>query len=118
MQFVTSAAILGAMLRLLLLRHAKAAPHTRTGDHERALMERGRDDAARLGAHFAAQGVTLGAAVHSGATRTKERPDIVLTTGRLAPPVTLDPRLYEAPSERFLDVPRSRPGTVGPLLVV
>ena len=106
------------MLRLILLRHSKAAPHTRTGDHERALTERGRDDAARLGAHIAAQGLTLATALHSGAKRTKETLDIVLKKAKLSPPVAVDPRLYEATCERFLDVVRSHPDAAAPLLVV
>jgi phosphohistidine phosphatase SixA len=40
------------MLRLLLLRHSKAVPFTGSGDHQRALTERGRADAARLGSYI------------------------------------------------------------------
>jgi phosphohistidine phosphatase len=107
-----------AMLQLLLLRHSKAAPYTRTGDHERALIERGRDDAARLGAHLAAQGLTLAEAVHSGAKRARETLEIVLGKSKLSPPVAVDPRLYEGTCERFLEVVRARPGGAAPLLLV
>ena len=45
------------MLRLLLLRHAKAEPFAGSGDRQRALTERGRADAARLGAFLASENV-------------------------------------------------------------
>jgi phosphohistidine phosphatase len=37
------------VLRLLVLRHAKAAPHDEKHDRERPLVARGREDAARIG---------------------------------------------------------------------
>jgi phosphohistidine phosphatase len=106
------------MLRLLLLRHSKATPHTRTGDHERALTERGRNDAARLGAHIAGEGIALQGALHSGARRAKETLDIVLKTIKQPVPVSTDARLYEATGERFLTVIRSRRDDASCLLVV
>ena len=37
------------MKRLLIFRHAKAGPHDAKHDKERALIQRGRDDAALIG---------------------------------------------------------------------
>jgi phosphohistidine phosphatase len=107
-----------AMLRLLLLRHSKAGPHARTRDHERALIERGRDDAARIGAHIAAHGMAPKEAVHSGSKRTKETLDIAVKAMKKAIPVSVDPRLYEATADGFLEVVRSHPGKADPLLIV
>lgn len=95
------------MLRLLLLRHAKAVPFTGSGDHERALAERGRADAARLGAFIAGKKIAPQEAVHSGARRTEETLAIVL---RKLPPgaeVSIEPRLYEATWAAFLSVVRN-----------
>jgi phosphohistidine phosphatase len=45
------------MRRLLLLRHAKAAPPAGGDDHERALTDRGREDGRRIGDLIAARGL-------------------------------------------------------------
>lgn len=106
------------MLRLLLLRHAKAVPFTGSGDHERALTERGRADAARLGAFIAGKKITPQEAVHSGAKRTEETLAIVL---RKLPPgaeVSIEPRLYEATRAAFLSVARGGSDQVKTRLLV
>jgi phosphohistidine phosphatase len=105
------------MLRLLLLRHSKTMPHTRD-DHERALTERGRGDAATLGPYVAAHGLTPREAVHSGARRAKETLDIVVKTMKQPVAVAVDPRLYETTGERFLEIVRSYRAKASPLLLV
>jgi phosphohistidine phosphatase len=106
------------MLRLLLLRHAKAVPFTGSGDHERALTARGRADAARLGAFIADQKIAPQAAVHSGSRRTGETLAIVLAQLKCDPPVSVEPRLYEASEAAFLSVLRRRSDAAATLLVV
>jgi len=97
------------MLRLLLLRHSKAVPFVGSSDSARSLTERGKADAARLGAFIAG---------NSGARRTKETLAIVL--GKLPPGVqaSVEPRLYEATNATFLRALRNLPDTAKTLLLV
>ena len=60
------------MRRLFLIRHAKAEPGVGQDDYDRALTERGRDDARRLAAVLARQDPLPAALNHSGALRTKQ----------------------------------------------
>ncbi len=106
------------MLRLLLLRHAKAVPFTGSGDHERALTGRGRADAARLGAFIAGEKIPLAAAVHSGARRARETLEIALGKFEDDIAVSVEPRLYEAGEAAFLSVLRHRADKAGALLLV
>ena len=106
------------MLRLLLLRHAKATPFTGSGDHERALTEGGRADAARLGAFVAGEKIAPQAAVHSGSRRTGETLDIVLARLKCGASVSVEPRLYEASEAAFLSVLRHASDAAKTLLVV
>jgi phosphohistidine phosphatase len=106
------------MLRLLLLRHSKAVPFVGGSDRERALTERGKADAARLGAFIAGKGIVLQAAVHSGARRTKETLAIVLSKLQPGLQVFVEPRLYEASNATFLKALRDRPDTARTLLLV
>jgi phosphohistidine phosphatase len=94
------------MRRLLLLRHSKAVPFTGRSDYERALTERGRADAGRLGAFLAAEGMAPNAAVHSGAQRTKETLALVLGKLRTRVNVSVEPRLYEASPSQVLQIVR------------
>jgi phosphohistidine phosphatase len=95
------------MLRLLLLRHAKAVPFTGTADHERGLTERGRADAARLGAFIGDEKITVQAAAHSGARRTRETLAVVLGKLPGVVAVSIEPRLYEATDAAFMSVVRA-----------
>jgi phosphohistidine phosphatase len=106
------------MLRLLLLRHAKAVPFRGSRDHERALTERGRGDAALLGGFIAGPALAPRRAIHSGARRTKET--LAIVRGKLAPglAVAIEPRLYEGADAAFLDVIRGGAADAGPLLIV
>lgn len=106
------------MLRLLLIRHAKAVPFAGSGDLERALTGRGRADAARIGAFIAGEKIPLQAAVHSGAQRAKETLDIVLSKLKLDIPVSVEPRLYEATDATFLSALRDCPDQARTLLLV
>jgi phosphohistidine phosphatase len=97
------------MLRLLLLRHAKAAAHNPAKDHGRALIGRGRADAERLGRFIAREEPAIKAAIHSGARRAKETLTIVLGELPREVPVSIDPRLYEATTSAFLNALRDLP---------
>ena len=106
------------MLRLLLLRHSKAVPFTGSGDHQRPLTERGRADAARLGAYIADEKFAPDAAIHSGAQRTKETLAIVAASLRPRVKISVEASLYEAGRAAFLDVVRHGPDKARSLLLV
>jgi phosphohistidine phosphatase len=74
------------MLRLVLVRHAEAAPHAPQGDRERPLTARGHADAARMGPYFRASGII---------------PDLALVSPALRARGTLDAILRELPGETF-----------------
>jgi phosphohistidine phosphatase len=106
------------MLRLLLLRHSKAVPFTGSGDHQRPLTERGRADAARLGAYILDEKIVPDAAIHSGAQRTKETLAIVAASLRPRVKISVEASLYEAGRAAFLDVVRHGPDKARSLLLV
>lgn len=62
----------GVERRIVLLRHAKAEPDDDAGDHERRLSERGRREAARVGARLVASGLVPDVVWSSDARRTRE----------------------------------------------
>lgn len=64
------------MRRLFLIRHAKAEPSVGRDDYERALTERGRDDARRVAEVLAARHLLPDILIHSGALRTKQTAEI------------------------------------------
>lgn len=108
--------------RLLLLRHAKAVP-ARPGlsdaaDHERALSERGRLDAAALGRTLRSRGVTPALALVSSALRTRETFDLLQPFETSAPHLVLSDALYLAEPAILLDVVRKKGGTADSILLV
>ena len=92
------------MRRLLLLRHAKAAPATAGHDFERALTERGRRDAARIGAVIAAAELIPDLVLHSGAARTRQTAEIALALWPRAVATRAEPGLYEASPAGLLTI--------------
>ena len=58
------------MLRLMLLRHAKAVAESAGGDHARALSPRGKHQAEEMGRYMLAQGLLPDAAIASDSVRT------------------------------------------------
>lgn len=78
--------------RLLLIRHAKTEP----GDIDRIrqLTDRGRRDAAAIGAWLAAQDVVPTLAVVSPATRARQTWDIAAADFVSAPPTVIDEAIY------------------------
>jgi phosphohistidine phosphatase len=105
------------MFRLMLLRHAKALPFAGGGDHDRVLAERGRDDAARMGAYLAQEHLLPDFAVVSDARRTLETWEIV---GAALPTVPLrhESRIYEASMDRLLDLLRQSPDEMRAMIAV
>lgn len=106
------------MLRLLLLRHAKAVPHDPARDHARALTERGRSDAKRMGEFLAGENRAIEAVAHSGAQRAKETALIALGELPKRVPVSAEPRLYEATATGVVAALRDLPDAAKTVLVV
>jgi phosphohistidine phosphatase len=107
------------MLRLLLLRHAKAE-RLRPGerDHDRRLTERGRGDAQRIGAYVARHGLLPDQVIVSPAARTRETWS--LTAGAMGgqPNTVFEQRVYEASPAALLQVIKQTDPQVRTLLMI
>ena len=105
------------MRRLMLLRHAKAAPPDGLADLDRPLTKRGKAAAARMAAYLEAEQLFPDLALVSPARRTRETWDPV--PSRLSDvPVRFESRLYEAPAERLFALVREvEPGVRGLLMI-
>ncbi|HEY8580259.1 MAG TPA: histidine phosphatase family protein [Beijerinckiaceae bacterium] len=106
------------MPRLVILRHAKAAPQGGGGDHARPLVERGRADAARIGAWMRAEGLSPDVALVSDARRTRETMEIVLPHLARPPHLRIDPSLYLAEVPMLLRAVRAAPAGARTALLV
>jgi phosphohistidine phosphatase len=106
------------MRRLILFRHAKAESPDGIADVERPLAERGRADAARIGAYLADQGLRPDAAVVSTARRTRETWEFAAAALRSPPPVAFNEQLYNARAETLLQVLRETPRATRSLLLI
>jgi len=105
------------MRRLMLLRHAKSDWPAGMADLDRPLAPRGREAAPRMGAYLAEEGLLPDLVLVSPARRTQETFDLVAPhVGD--PDSRTEPRIYEAPAERLLEVVRETPGAVRTLLLV
>lgn len=107
------------MRRLILFRHAKAErgqPGAR--DHERALAERGRSDAPRLGAYLVRHGLVPELVLVSSATRTQETWALAATVFAQAPPAQFDERIYNAGPQAILAVIKETDADVSTLMVI
>ena len=90
-----------AMLRLLLLRHAKAVAHN-AQDHSRALAPRGREDARGLGLYLREQHLLPDVILTSDALRTQETAMIVAKALNDTIGITRDKKLYLAEAQALL----------------
>lgn len=106
------------MRRLLLLRHAKAVPLSFGDDYDRALTDRGRADARRMGEWIAAATLAPDCCLYSGAARTRETFEIVAGALPRSIEAKEESALYDAPSQRILGLVRGLPASVGAALVV
>jgi phosphohistidine phosphatase len=103
---------------LLLLRHAKAATATGRDDHERTLVERGRRDAAHVGAFVAAIDMVPDLLIDSGAARTRETAAIVAGAWPRPVETRAEPSLYEASWTTIQDLVRALPDKAPHVMLV
>lgn len=106
------------MYRLVLLRHGKAAPYAGGGDHERPLVARGREAAARVGRYLAEEHLVPDFAAVSDALRTRETWDALAPELPHRIPHRLEPRLYEASAGALLDLLRQSPDDMRMMIAV
>lgn len=92
--------------QLILMRHAKAQDPQGRVDHDRVLNERGRADADAAGRWFREQGLVPDQVLCSTAARTRETWQRVVDAGGVGALVDHEPRIYNAPAGRLLDVLR------------
>ncbi len=84
------------MRRLFLVRHAKAEPAVGRSDYDRALTDRGREDARRVAGALAARGMMPDLLIHSGALRTKQTAEIFAGEWPRRVELEEEPGLYDA----------------------
>jgi phosphohistidine phosphatase len=106
------------MLRLLLLRHAKAAQDSGEGDFARALTPRGRSDAVKMGRVLDTHAYIPNLVLCSSAARTAE------TFEMLSPELAKPPRVeflksfYLASPRKIFDVLRNAPNDANAIMAV
>ena len=108
-----------AMRRLLLLRHSKAersAPGA--SDHERALIERGSKDAAKIGAYMASHALTPERVLVSTAARCQQTWKAASGAFKPAPAAASAAKLYDATPQTILAVIKDAPAAAHSLLIV
>lgn len=107
------------MRRLLLFRHAKAeAAEAGKKDLTRALVERGRKDAARVGGYMATHALRPDRVLVSPSQRTQESWKHLSAGFKPAPAATTVDRLYDATSHALLAAIKDTPASAHTLLVV
>ena len=106
------------MLRLLLLRHAKAEQGSGEGDFARALTARGRDDAAKMGHALDTRAYIPDFIMCSSATRTVETLELLAPELAKAPRVAFLKNLYLAPAKRIIEAVRDAPESAKSLMVI
>ena len=106
------------MFRLLLVRHAEAAPHAPEGDPERPLTIHGRAAAARMGAYFRASGLGFDLALVSPARRARDTLDMILRELPQTPACVREASLYNAGVDTLRDLLAQTAGWVKTLLIV
>jgi len=104
--------------RLILMRHAKALPDSRGGDHSRALDERGRKDAARIGVALRTSGWTPDRAVCSDSARTVETWAVLASEFTSEIPAVYRRSLYHAGLGALQRELEGIPDDVGTILVL
>jgi len=107
------------MRRLFLFRHAKAE-RSEPGQEDRArgLIERGRKDAAKIGAYMAGHAFTPGWVAISPAARTQETWKYAATAFKPVPAAVSAEALYDATPHDILALIKETPAAVSTLLVV
>lgn len=107
------------MRRLLLLRHAKAErSEPGTKDLARVLIDRGRKDAAKIGAYMAAHALIPERVILSPAARTQETWKYAAAAFHPAPAAMSAERVYDATPHCLLGVIKDTPAGVHTLLLI
>jgi phosphohistidine phosphatase len=107
------------MLRLMLLRHAKADPSAPdTDDHARGLTRRGKHDASAMGGYIAAEMTIPSLIVCSTARRTRETCECVVAEFPDQPVIEWDEQLYLATAEAIIAVIATTQASERDLLVI
>jgi len=107
------------MRRLLLLRHSKAERSLPgAGDRERALIERGRKDAAKIGAYMAGHALKPDRVLVSPAARCQQTWQAAAGAFKPAPPAISVDKLYDASEHTIFAVIKDAPAAAHSLLVV
>ena len=107
------------MRRLILFRHAKTEPsEPGLEDRARVLVERGRRDAAKIGAYMKSHALVPDRVVISPAARTQETWKITATAFRPAPGAASADQLYDATPHAIFAVIKDAPTAAHTLMVV
>lgn len=107
------------MRRLILFRHAKAEPsEPGLEDRARGLVERGRKDAAKIGAYMKSHALVPDRVVISPAARTQETWKITAAAFRPAPGAASADQLYDATPHAIFAVIKDAPVAAHTLMVV
>lgn len=107
------------MLRVMLLRHAKAEPAVPgMSDRNRVLAARGRQQATDLGQFIARHRLTPARTLVSPSTRTRETWDGVAASLPQVPAAEFDERIYNAESETLIDMIREADDGTRSLMLV
>ncbi|HEY4124437.1 MAG TPA: histidine phosphatase family protein [Rhizomicrobium sp.] len=106
------------MRRLLLLRHAKAVQDSGEGDFARALTERGRGDAARMGHALDTRGYVPDFVLCSSAARTTQTWETLSAELAKTPIVEFTKALYLASPKNILAQIHLTPDGVQTLMVL
>ncbi len=106
------------MRRLLLLRHAKAVPSTGRNDYDRALIERGRRDAAGIGAFVSETGMIPDLMIYSSAARAHETAAMVLKAWPRRVEARAEAGLYDATRDAIQQIVRALPDTAPSVMLV
>jgi phosphohistidine phosphatase len=107
------------MRRLILFRHAKTEPsEPGLEDRTRVLVERGRKDAAKIGAYMKSHALVPDRVVISPAARTQETWKIIATAFRPAPGAASADQLYDATPHAIFAVIKDAPAAAHTLMVV
>lgn len=104
--------------RLLLLRHANAESTLGVVDHERALTERGRRDAAAVGAWLVMAGIDCDLVICSTALRTRQTWDAAAGAGARAAEIDYHSAIYHGGPTGVLGVIGQDAGDLETVLVV
>jgi phosphohistidine phosphatase len=107
------------MRRLLLLRHAKAErSDPGSKDISRVLIERGRKDAAKIGAYMAGHALIPDRVVLSPSARTRETWKYAATAFKPAPAAASAERLYDATPHDIIGIIRDSPVSAHTLMLI